>query len=73
MYASTRTGISSAGAHSNLIGLKVGFGVLDVDRDNYHRWDPYNTRGSPKYYDKFDLYDTSAAEMYIILCERLEK
>merc|ERR1719305_1120788 len=66
-----RDGFLAAGS-DNLVGLELSFGLKDVDRTDYNKRDPYNTRGKPMYDNKFDIYSPDAAATFIELCDTLD-
>ena len=61
----------SSGAQQ-LTGLNLAFGVTDVDRSKFDKWDPYNTRGDPIYFDEFEMYDVGAVKTVLRLCDELD-
>jgi len=61
-----------AAGSDNLVGLELSFGLRDVDRTDFNKRDPYNTRGEPMFHANFDMYSPEAAATFVELCDLLD-
>jgi hypothetical protein len=66
-----RDGFLAAGS-DNLVGLELSFGLRDVDRTDFNKRDPYNTRGDPMFHSSFEMYTPDAVATFVELCDKLD-
>jgi hypothetical protein len=61
----------AGGSANGQIGVVMGFGVTEVSRENYSKWNPHVNRDDLRYYKNFEMYRADSLSKFWNMCDEL--